>query len=104
MRNILPGPMPSGPENLRQARANLGQRDDHRTGVRYGRRMEPVGKWWNGTWGRLARRDVFLRVGTLWEVEAREGGADGRSRIWRFLSEEEARAFAERCMTRPGKW
>jgi hypothetical protein len=66
--------------------------------------METVGKWWNGTWGRLARRDVFLRVGTLWEVEAREGGADGRSRIWRFLSEEEARAFAERCMTRPGKW
>jgi len=66
--------------------------------------METVGKWWNGTWGRLARRDVFLRVGTLWEVEAREGGADGRSRVWRFTSEEEARAFAQRCMTAPGRW
>ncbi len=36
--------------------------------------------WWNGKWGRLARRDVFLTQddvsGHFW-VEAREGGADG---------------------------
>ncbi len=54
------------------------------TYVRYSVSMETVGRWWNGTWGRLARRDVYLRIGTVSEVEAREGGAEGRSRTWQF--------------------
>ncbi|GIJ52459.1 hypothetical protein Val02_93450 [Virgisporangium aliadipatigenens] len=66
--------------------------------------MELLEKWWNGSWGRLARRDVLLRVGAIWEVEVREGGADGHSRVWRFPTEEEARAFAQQCMTPSGKW
>jgi hypothetical protein len=47
--------------------------------------METVGHWWNGTWGRLARLDVYLRIQKpQWEVELREGGAEGRSRRWVF--------------------
>jgi hypothetical protein len=39
-----------------------------------------MGHWWNGTWGRLARLDVFLRIERpRWEVELREGEAEGRS-------------------------
>ncbi len=66
--------------------------------------METVGRWWNGTWGRLSRRDVYLRTGPVWEVEARQGGVDGSSRTWRFDSEAEARAFVERCLVGPGTW
>ena len=66
--------------------------------------MEQVARWWNGSYGRLSRRDVFLRRGTVWEVEAREGGAEGRSRVFRFDSEQEAVAFAQRCRGGPGRW
>jgi hypothetical protein len=42
--------------------------------------MDLVGRWWNGRWGRLARRDVWLRRRTVWEVEARQGeNDDGKS-------------------------
>lgn len=38
--------------------------------------------WWNGDRGKSTRRDVYVRTdGKLWEVEARKGGADGRSTI-----------------------
>jgi hypothetical protein len=44
-----------------------------------------VGVWNNGKPGRMARRDIFLRIdddaGT-WQVEAREGGPEGTSRYW----------------------
>jgi hypothetical protein len=47
--------------------------------------------WWNGTWGRLARCDVYLyQDGRNWRVEAREGGADGRSNWYDFDDEDEA--------------
>ena len=47
--------------------------------------------WWNGRWGRLARRDIF--VGTAdgnWSVELRRGGVGGRSRTRTFDAETEA--------------
>jgi hypothetical protein len=67
--------------------------------------MEIVGRWWNGSWGRLSRQDVFLRAETVWEVEARRGGAEGRSRTWRFHTQEEARAFVARCLEAGvGEW
>ena len=44
------------------------------------------------------------RRGTLWEVEAREGGAEGRSKVFRFDSEDEARAFVSRSLEGPGNW
>jgi hypothetical protein len=47
--------------------------------------------WWNGHWGRLARRDVFLRTdGDQWLVEQRAGGSEGRSRFFEFASEDDA--------------
>jgi hypothetical protein len=47
--------------------------------------------WWNGNWGRLARRDVYLRTdGDRWYVEQRAGGADGVSRWYEFDDEDTA--------------
>jgi hypothetical protein len=66
--------------------------------------VEQVSRWWNGNFGRLGRRDVYLRRGTLWEVEAREGGAEGRSKVFRFDTEDEAMDFLNRCLEGPGDW
>ena len=53
--------------------------------------MEQRKHWWNGRWGRHARRDVYLRVdGDAWHVEQRAGGADGVSQFYEFPSEDEA--------------
>lgn len=70
--------------------------------------MVTVGKWWNGTWGRLARRDIWLKCdGDLWVVEARKG--DGDSKVWRrqFPGDEAgARALVAELLLRPvpGEW
>ena len=54
-------------------------------------RVERRKHWWNGTWGRLARRDVLLwEDGGRWLVEARRGGADGRSRWFEYGDEDAA--------------
>ncbi len=66
--------------------------------------METVGRWWNGSLGTMTRRDVFLRVEQVWEVEARQGGADGTAGVFTFRSEEEARKFVERCKVGPWEW
>lgn len=43
--------------------------------------MKTVERWWNGQWGRLVRRDIWLKTdGTTWRVEARKG--DGDSKVW----------------------
>jgi len=53
--------------------------------------MERRKFWWNGKWGRLARRDVLLWVDAdVWWVEAREGGAEGRSRWLEHPNEDAA--------------
>ncbi len=53
--------------------------------------MEQRKHWWNGKWGRLARRDVFLRVNAdRWHVEQRAGGAEGVSQFYEYSSVEEA--------------
>jgi hypothetical protein len=53
--------------------------------------MEHRKHWWNGRWGRLARKDVFLRTdGDQWLVEQRAGGAEGVSHFLEFDSEEAA--------------
>jgi hypothetical protein len=52
--------------------------------------MERRKHWWNSRWGRLSRRDVFVyEDGGQWLIEAREGGADGRSR-WLECADEDA--------------
>jgi len=47
--------------------------------------------YWNGKWGRLARMDILVfEDGGAWVVEAREGGADGRSRWFELPDEDTA--------------
>src|SRR5258706_4023851 len=59
--------------------------------------MAVVARWWNGRFGRLARRDVRLSdAGGRWTVEAVEGGVDGRSASWAYTTEEAARAQVDR--------
>jgi hypothetical protein len=45
--------------------------------------------YWNSRWGRLARMDILVYedAGT-WTVEARHGGADGKSRWFELPNED----------------
>jgi hypothetical protein len=53
--------------------------------------MEQRKHWWNGKWGRLGRKDVYLRVsGDQWYVEQRTGGGDGVSHFFEFDGEDAA--------------
>ena len=60
--------------------------------------------WWNGRWGRIARRDIYLRAdGDRYVVEAREGGADG-NRADVVSADRGGRSAARRRSTeRPGR-
>lgn len=54
--------------------------------------VETIEHWWNGKWGTLARREVWLRfnpAGPLWELEARETGRIAHAE---YPSETAARA------------
>jgi hypothetical protein len=62
-----------------------------------------VGRWWNGRYGRLARRDVRLSVSAgHWTVDIAEGGTEGRSASWEFDDETEARALVAWCLETGG--
>ena len=53
--------------------------------------MEQRKQWWNGRWGRIARRDLYLREDAgVWLVEDRLGGADGRSQFYEHHDEDAA--------------
>ncbi len=55
--------------------------------------------WWNGRWGRLARREIFVKpVDGRWVVELRRGGEGGRSRARTFGSEAEALDWVENAV------
>jgi hypothetical protein len=68
--------------------------------------MDLVARWWNGTRGPPARRDIWLTSdGRTWHVRARHGGTDGREVNHDFTREYEARALVDRLMTAaPGDW
>jgi hypothetical protein len=68
--------------------------------------MDLVGRWWNGRWGRLGRRDIWLRRRTVWEVEARHGETDdGKSQHWEFTNDDEALIMVNRLMaSAPDEW
>ena len=53
------------------------------------------GRWWNGRFGRIARRDIWLKTDGdgHWKVEARQG--DGDSRVWCHWHDTEAEARTE---------
>jgi hypothetical protein len=65
--------------------------------------VELRGRWWNGRYGRLARRDIWLYTdGTTWRVEARNG--DGDSAKWHhdYVDGTEARAVVAAMIDRTG--
>lgn len=66
--------------------------------------MRTIGRWWNGSYGRLARRWIWLRTdGEFWQVEARQGNDDAR--IWSsrpMVSESDARQLLRQMMDRTG--
>ena len=67
--------------------------------------MERRKHWWNGTWGRLGRRDVYLYEDAgHWLVEARDGGAEGRSRWYEFHDETDALGCIGGLLAQPGEW
>lgn len=67
--------------------------------------MERRKHWWNGVWGKLSRRDVFLyRDGDRWLVEARRGGAEGGSRWFEQDQENAALEDVRRLLVGPGEW
>ncbi|RZU75867.1 hypothetical protein EV384_4439 [Micromonospora kangleipakensis] len=68
--------------------------------------MEVKGRWWNGNWGRIARRDIWLLSdGHRWRVRGRLGGDGGREVAYEFDDEQQARAMVNRMMeTSAGAW
>jgi hypothetical protein len=67
--------------------------------------MERRGHWWNGTWGRIGRRDVYLyEDGGRWRVEARLGGAEGSSRWFEHGGPGPAADRIRELLTEPGRW
>ena len=67
--------------------------------------MDTVEHWWNGTWGRLVRRDVWLRTdGQTWEVEAGRGGMEGRSAVLTYPDEAQARQELSLLLGEYGPW
>jgi hypothetical protein len=69
--------------------------------------VQQVGRWWNGRWGRLARRDIWLKQKHVWRVEARTG--DGDAHVWThgYPTEAEARTVIRAMIDRnggPGEW
>ena len=67
--------------------------------------MERRKFWWNGKWGRLARRDVLLyEDGGVWWVEAREGGAEGRSRWFEFGDDDHAMDCVHALIAGTERW
>jgi hypothetical protein len=74
-----------------------------RTYVRYGAAVL-VERWWNGTYGRLARRDLWLHEeGGRWTVEIGMGSLDaGERQQWRYDDEASAREMVRRCLDTGG--
>ena len=60
--------------------------------------MERRKFWWNGKWGRLARRDVLLyEDGGVWWVE-------GRSRWFEFVDEDAATDCVRMLVAGTERW
>ncbi|MFC4045393.1 hypothetical protein ACFO1B_43855 [Dactylosporangium siamense] len=56
--------------------------------------IEIIHHWWNSVWGRLSRRDIYVRTdGATFEVEVRLGGQEGRQ--WRAPYPDLPAAVAE---------
>ncbi|MER7276661.1 hypothetical protein ABT369_19680 [Dactylosporangium sp. NPDC000244] len=61
--------------------------------------------WWNGSWGRLNRRDVYIRSdGDQFELELRLGGSEGRRWLRTYDTYQNAVTEAEQHMTTDQRW
>jgi hypothetical protein len=58
--------------------------------------MRLVQRWWNGRFGRLARRDIWLEHDEVWQVRARHGDGDSKVKTWTFPSRDQAEAMLHR--------
>ena len=67
--------------------------------------MELVKRWWNGRYGRIARRDIWLERDTTWHVRARQGDGDSPSKTWTFPDQAQADALVQQLLdTAPDDW
>ena len=69
--------------------------------------MELVGRWWNGIWSRMGRRDIWLYRQVVWHVRARDGDGDAARELrLRFPDEQSARDMVRRLQAAvgPGQW
>jgi hypothetical protein len=68
-------------------------------------KVQTVERWWNGSWGRMARLDVWLRTdGERWDVWIREGGAEGKNSHTEYDTEPEAREALEKLKDARFDW
>lgn len=62
-----------------------------------------MGRWWNGVWGRLTRRDIWLAREVRWHVVARSGDSEtGKVLRWDFGTEDEARRMVQHLIRADG--
>ncbi|MET8198561.1 hypothetical protein [Micromonospora taraxaci] len=68
--------------------------------------MDVQGRWWNGVWGRMGRRDIWLMSdGDCWIVRGRLGGDEGQEVRHQFDDEHRARDVVGRMMAlSAGTW
>lgn len=72
------------------------------------RRRDLVERWWNGKYGRLARKEVrvYHEVAERWTVEVAAGELDdARVKAVQFADERSAREYATHCRDAvPDNW
>ena len=69
------------------------------------RGMARVAWWWNGKWGKLARRDVEIHhQPETWTVIARMGGPEGKPWIKPVTDEAEAKQVLARLTSTDEAW
>ena len=66
------------------------------------RMMELVQRWWNGRFGRLARRDIWLEREVIWHVKARNGDGDSPIKAWAFSDHDDAQDLVQRLLAKGG--
>lgn len=97
------------------SRRQRGQRvhlSSHRTYLRIARSFDygvGMGKtykwWWNGRWGRIARRDIKIYTdGGRWWLEDGRGGVEGTVRAVNDLDEAAAIHYATTLMEDSDGW
>jgi hypothetical protein len=64
--------------------------------------MQLVKRWWNGRFGRIARRDVWLEREEIWHVKARNGDGDSPVKAWVYPDRNQAEAMVQRLLPTGG--